>query len=260
MATFCTSRPRTWTPTDTSTAHSRRLARVQSPRKTTARQDARRNKFRQTQSAAPFGQARPASARAKRCAHARHLREVRDARAKRVARNLAAAEAAFDPRDKFVMPRFARTPSRLVNRGDEVRDERLAAYNARRDAQIARAKAKTLSQTRARSASRNGCVGSRNGEAAARFARESPLRSGVQAWSSPSIVGPMVTELRRTSTSPKKSADDATAAKKERAKVMTMKKKKKKKTRGTAAAASGLPFWFKGQADAWELLNAPLQK
>ena len=183
--------------------------------------------------------------------------EVRDARAKCTSRKHAESATAFDPQSKFIMPRFARTPSRLVNRGDEARDQQLTAYKTRRDLQIVQAKKKLLSQSRARSASRSRRIAARNGEVAAKFTRESPTRNGVQAWSSPCIVGPRVTKVVR-SDSPKDEAPKNNANAKRGSKLTT--KKNNAKTRTTRVSANGLPFWFEGQADAWELLNAPIQK
>ena len=119
MATFCTSRPHSWTPPDRSTVHSRRLARVLSPRKTTASEDAVKNKLKQVSGQGAgrliFGCHQAIKKAERRLVHAQHCQEVRDAQNAHKRSDSAQRKAAARPKEKFVLRCFARVPSRLVD-------------------------------------------------------------------------------------------------------------------------------------------------
>lgn len=241
MATFCVSRPWTWTPRDKSTVHTRRLARVQKPQKTSAAHDAKKNKAYQNSSAVRdiiFGRHRPTSAALRDKFHSQNCETVRRVQADRKS---AASEVNYSSA-KFIMPRFANTPSRLIDRGNSSRDQQMEDYKAERNKQINLQKAKSEIKKRANSASRSRLTQMRNSTSLNQF----EMKSAKQAWHSPSIAGPHQTNTSRSR--------HKSHLKKQQRDPQTLKLEEQVKIK---LELTNLPFWFVDQADTWELLHAP---
>ena len=143
--------------------------------------------------------------------------------------------ASASPKPRFVMPRFRTVASRWENPDTQARDVHRAAHHVQRKLEIEEINAGIAKSRRTESEAQAAATARKN-DVVVQVLKKREL---APAWKSPSHKGPRRPEYPLTPERPRTAQDSVAAP----------------EITACSAEYGHLPFWWKDQADAWELLH-----